>query len=126
MKRFPVLPPYERGIYIFLSTFRFLAFVLAIALIFGAPKVPADAQMYLIIGLLGIYTILKILFPFRLWQKNLTTYAVLGGDLVVCLGLVLLTGGAESLFLLYSLVPTTVAALFLNPGWLSLSPLSPR
>lgn len=115
MKRFPVLPPYERGIYIFLSTFRFLAFVLAIALIFVAPRVPAGAQMYILTGLLGIYTILKILFPFRLWQKSFMAYAVLGGDLGVCLALVLLTGGADSPFLLYSLVPTIVAALFFEP-----------
>jgi signal transduction histidine kinase len=115
MKRFPVLPPYERGIYIFLSTFRFLAFALAIALIFVAPGVPVDAEMYLFIGLLGIYTILKILFPFRLFQRGFTTYAVLGGDLVVCLALVLLTGGAESPFLLYSLLPTIVAAFFFQP-----------
>ena len=115
LKRFPVLPPYEKGIYVFLSTFRFLAFALAIALIVVAPRVPADAQMYLLAGLLGIYTILKILFPFRLRRRTFTTYAVLGGDLGVCLALVLLTGGADSPFLLYSLVPTIVAALFFEP-----------
>ena len=71
-----MLPPYEKGIYVFLSTFRFLAFALAIALIVVAPRVPADAQMYLLAGLLGIYTILKILFPFRLRRRTFTISAV--------------------------------------------------
>ncbi|MFW0860314.1 MAG: hypothetical protein AAGB97_09235 [Dehalococcoidia bacterium] len=58
MKRFPVLPPYERGIYIFLSTFRFLAFAVAIALIFAVPGEPlADPWMFLVVGLVGVYTI---------------------------------------------------------------------
>ena len=115
-KRFPLLPPYERGIYIFLSTFRFLAFALAIALIFAVPgEPPAGAWMLLVIGLVGVYTIFKVLFPFRLWRRDFITYAILGGDLVVCLALVLGTGGADSPFLLYSLLPTIVAALFFEP-----------
>jgi hypothetical protein len=71
MKRFPVLPPYERGIYIFLSTFRFLAFVLAIALIFVAPGVPVEVQMYLMIGALGIYTIFEDTLPLSSFSKRL-------------------------------------------------------
>ncbi len=112
-KRFPVLPPYERGIYIFLSTFRFLAFALAVALTFAVPgERAAGTSIFLVLGLVGVYTIFKVLFPFRLWRRDFITYAILGGDLVVCLALVLGTGGADSPFLLYSLLPTIVAALF--------------
>lgn len=107
---------YERGVYVFLSTFRFFSFALATALMATIPKRPLiDWQTLLIISLVGFYTILRILFRFRLWQSDVMTYTMLGGDLVVCVALILLTGGADSPFLLYSLLPIMTAALFFDP-----------
>lgn len=108
--------PYERGIYLFLSFFRFFSFALAVTLIFTIPKEPpTDLRMLLIISIVGAYTILKILVHFRLWQWDILTYTILGGDLAICLALVLLTYGADSPFLLYSLLPIITAALFFTP-----------
>ncbi|MFH0768218.1 MAG: hypothetical protein V1932_01465, partial [Chloroflexota bacterium] len=83
---------YERGVYLFLSLFRFFGFAMAVALIFTIPKQPPTGwHMLLIIGLVGVYSILKIIFRFRLWQRDVVTYMVAGGDLAVCIALVLLT-----------------------------------
>jgi len=109
-------PPYEKDIYLFLSTFRFFSFALAVSLIYTIPKQPlTNLWMLLTVSLIGIYTILKIILRFRLWQRDFVTYMILGGDLAICLALVLLTGGAASPFLLYSLLPVITAALFFEP-----------
>ncbi len=87
---------YERSIYIFLSAFRFLGFAVAAALIFTIPdEPPTDLLTIIIIGLVGVYTILKIIFRFRLLQRDFLTYTILGGDLAVCVALVALTGGVD-------------------------------
>jgi len=43
-------------------------------------------------------------------QKDLLTYVILGGDLLLCIVLLLLTGGLDSGFLLYALIPIITAA----------------
>ena len=112
---------YERNIYIFLSFFRFFSFALALALMFTIPQEPITSlRMLIIISLLGVYTILKIIFRFRLWQTDVVTYTILAGDAAICIALVLLTGGIDSPFLLYSLLPIITAALFFKP-WIALT-----
>jgi len=76
------------------------------------PLIPL--QTYLLLGLVGVYTIVKILFPFRWYQKDFLTYLVLGADLLVCTLLLFLTGGLASAFLLYSLNPILTMALLLQ------------
>ncbi len=108
---------YEVGVYMFLSTFRFFSFALATALIFTiSPRPMIDWPRLLIAGLLGLYTISKVLFRFRPLSRKSLTYTVLVIDLVICLAAVLLTGGADSPFLLYSLSPTITTALFFPRG----------
>ncbi len=104
---------YEVGVYILLSVFRFFSFALAITLIFTIPHQPTISwQILLITSLLGLYTILKVLFRFHPLSRVSLTYTILLVDLVICLGAVLLTGGADSPFLLYSLLPIITTALF--------------
>lgn len=104
---------YERDIHLFLSFSRFAAFAVAASLLgIVFRERLADPRMLLIVGSLGAYTISKILVRFRFWQRDIVTYVVLLGDLAICVALVLLTGGIDSPFLLYSLLPVLTAALF--------------
>ncbi len=104
---------YEMGIYIFLSVFRFFSFALAVALIFTIPMRPMiNWPILLVTSLVGLYTVSKVLFRFRHLPAGFLTYGVLVIDLVICLAAVLLTGGADSPFLLYSLSPIITTALF--------------
>lgn len=104
---------FERDIHLFLSFFRFAAFTAAATVLFSIPRENlADSRMFVIIISVGAYTILKILFHFRLWQRDIVTYVILAGDLAICIALVLLTGGGDSPFLFYSLLPVATAALF--------------
>ena len=105
---------YERDIYQLLSFYRFFSFGLAVVLIQVLPLEAAKApppQTYLILTLVGIYTLLKVFSPLRWRQRDPMTYVVLGGDLFLCILLLLLTGGLDSGFLLYSLTPIIAAAL---------------
>ncbi len=104
---------YERDIHLFLSFSRFAGFAVAASLlgiVFNERL--DDPRMLLVVGSLGAYTILKILVHFRLWQRDIVTYIILLGDLAICVALVLLSGGIDSPFLLYSLLPVITTALF--------------
>lgn len=108
-------PKYEGGIYLFLSLYRFFSFALAIILMQVIPPPGTtpltDFQLYLIIGLLGAYTALRVSSPFRWWQRPTLAMLLLGVDLLICIFLVLYTGGLHSGLLLYSLTPVITAAL---------------
>lgn len=108
---------YEKGIYLFLTTFRFFSFALAVALATTPVREEplTSLRMLIIISFVGVYTILRVVLRYHLWQRDLVTYMMLGGELAICLTIVLLTGGANSPFLLYSLVPVITAALFFGP-----------
>lgn len=104
---------YERDIYLFLSVYRFLAYGLAVILIqvvslnAGGPSL----QDYLLLSSIGVYTLFKVLGPLRWREEGLMTYVMLGGDVLVSLLALLLTGGLSSGFLLYSFIPVITAAL---------------
>ncbi|MFC1994115.1 sensor histidine kinase [Chloroflexota bacterium] len=105
---------YEKGIYQFLSVYRFLAFALAMVLIaVVTPDKPGDidVRMIVILSSLGAYTLFKVFSPIRWWQRDPMTYVVLVGDLAICIVLLLYTGGLSSGLLLYSLTPIMTAAL---------------
>jgi len=105
---------YAGRVYQVLATYRFLALVVAVFLHLLRP--PAEAltsQIYILFSLVGLYTIFKTLSPTS--DKEFWTRVLLGGDVLVCLSLVLVSGGLLSGFLLYSLCPVITAALFLLP-----------
>lgn len=104
-----------RKITTFLSAFRGFTFMLAsVQIILLGPVTVIPPQIYLLLGLVGAYTIAKILIPFRWYQKDFLTYSVLGADVLVCASLPFLTGGLASGFLLYSLNPILTVALLLQ------------
>ena len=106
---------YERDIYLFLSLYRFFAYGLAVILIQGllledaASRAPL--RTFVLLSLLGVYTLLKVVGPLRWWQRDPTTYIVLGGDALVCIFILLFTSGLDSPYLLYSLMSVVTASL---------------
>jgi len=106
---------YEKEAYQFLATYRFLSYALAVMFtqvvpVLGSPEIP-ETQLYIIIGILGFYTILKVFSPLRWRERGVMTYLILVGDFLICLVLVIYTNGLNSSFLLYSLTPIMTAAL---------------
>lgn len=107
---------YEKEAYQFLSFYRFLAYALAVMFtqIGPSPLVMtriSNLQIYIILGTLGIYSLLRVFSPLRWREKGTMTYLILAGDFLLCVLLVIYTGGLNSAFLLYSLTPIMTAAL---------------
>jgi signal transduction histidine kinase len=106
---------WQEGISVVPSVYRGLAFAIASAQIFLFPSAHYSVipSLILVTGV-GIYTLLKTLRPFRYHEKGVITTGILGADLVVCIFLVISTGGLYSPFLLYTLAPVLTAALLLD------------
>lgn len=101
--------------YLFLSLYRFFTYVLAVLLI---QVIPLDGpgepglQIYIIIGLVALYTLFKVFSPLLWRQRYPMVYAVLLFDIVASILLLMFTGGLDSAFLLYALTPIITASLF--------------
>ena len=106
---------YEKEAYQFLAVYRFLAYALAVMFTQVSPSLftttMPPAQLYIILGTLGVYSALKVFAPLRWQASSLITYLILFGDFILCLLLVVYTNGLNSSFLLYSLTPIMTAAL---------------
>ena len=106
---------YEKEAYQFLAVYRFLAYALAVMFTQVSPSLftrnMPDAQLYIILGTLGVYSALKVFAPLRWQASSPITYLILFGDFILCLLLVVYTNGLNSSFLLYSLTPIMTAAL---------------
>jgi signal transduction histidine kinase len=99
------------------SAYRWLAFAIATAQIFLFPLSHYSLiPPIFLVTVVGIYTLLKTLRPFRCHETGIIIFGVLGADLAVCIFLVLSTGGLYSPFLLYTLAPVLTAALLLDRG----------
>jgi len=110
-----MLTRYEKEVYQFLAVWRFLAYALAVMFsqIATFPSVPAMSplQLYIILAILGVYSVLRVFSPLRWRERGAITYLILIGDFLLCILLVVYTGGLNSPFLLYSLTPIMTAAL---------------
>ena len=106
---------YEKEAYQFLAVYRFLAYALAVMFTQVSPSLftttMPPAQLYIILGTLGVYSALKVFAPLRWQASSLITYLILFGDFILCILLVVYTNGLNSSFLLYSLTPIMTAAL---------------
>ncbi|MEE8413827.1 MAG: sensor histidine kinase [Dehalococcoidales bacterium] len=107
---------YEKEAYQFLATFRFLSYALAVMFTQVTPlPLTADVmpglQLYIILAVLGVYTVLRVFSPLRWRERSPITYMILLGDFLLSILLVAYTGGLNSPFLLYSLTPIMTAAL---------------
>ena len=108
---------YEKEAYQFLAVYRFLAYALAVMFTQIGQSLPIilkarpDWQIYIILGVLGIYSLLRVFSPLRWRERSAMTYLILSGDFLLSILLVIYTGGLNSAFLLYSLTPIMTAAL---------------
>jgi len=107
---------YEKEAYQFLAVYRFLSYALAVMFtqivpVLGALTMSA-LQLYIVLGTLGVYSLLRVFSPLRWRERSAITYLILVGDFLLCILLVVFTGGLNSSFLLYSLTPIMTAALF--------------
>jgi signal transduction histidine kinase len=92
--------------------YRSLAFAIAAAQIFLLPAAYQSVTSPLVIAIaIGVYTVIRALYPFRWYGGDVLSHAVLGADTAICIFLLLSTGGLRSPFLLYSLVPVLTTAL---------------
>jgi signal transduction histidine kinase len=121
---------YEAIASLFLSLYRFFTYLLAVLLIqvvpLDTPRGP-DPQVYVILGLVALYTLLKVFSPLLWQQRYPMTHIVLGVDAIACILLLMFTGGLDSGFLLYALTPLITASLlfkervaFVTAGLLSI------
>src|SRR4030067_824445 len=86
---------YEKEAYQFLAVYRFLAYALAVMFTQVSPSLftrnMPDAQLYIILGTLGVYSALKVFAPLRWQASSLITYLILFGDFLLCILLVVYT-----------------------------------
>ena len=107
---------YEKEAYQFLALYRFLSYALAVMFtyihpsILTLPQISFD-QLVILLAALGVYSLLRVFSPLRWREKSSMTYLILSGDFLLCIVLVIFTGGLNSAFLLYSLTPIMTAAL---------------
>ena len=103
--------------FLFLSSYRFLAYGLAVVLIQVVSLdrgIALSREDYILLSGIGIYTLFKVLGPLRWREERAMTYVMLGGDFLVSLTAILLTGGLNSGFLLYALTPIMTASLLFH------------
>ncbi len=105
----------SKKVRLFLSGFRAFSFhVAVIQIVFLTPLGDVPFQTGVLLGLIGAYTVAKVVVPFRWHRRDFLTYLVLGADILLCACLLFLTGGLASGFLLYSLTPILTIALLLH------------
>ncbi|MFC2068589.1 sensor histidine kinase [Chloroflexota bacterium] len=113
--------------YQLLAVYRGFALILAaVQIILIAPPPTTLVTVYVVLGVLGLYSLIRVLLPN--YQHYREVYVGLGTDALVCTLPLFLTGGLASPFLLYSLSPIIYAALifpkpaaFSCAGFISLS-----
>jgi signal transduction histidine kinase len=96
----------------FLAVYRGFALVVAVSLLFSTGYFRGLSWPgWTLVGIAGVYTLFKLLYPSSRYKKSYFTYSAFGFDLALCLSLPMFTGGLHSPFLLYSLCPLLTAAL---------------
>lgn len=103
----------EKAAHVFLAAYRGFALVVATFQIFFVGYFQLfTLHNWILLSVVGAYTLYKLFRPFRRYQRHAFTCADFAFDLALCASLPLLTGGLHSPFLLYCLCPILTSALF--------------
>ena len=109
------LERYAANMFQSLALFRFFSFGLGIVLVFTLHPYLRPSLVPILVPTLvvvGLYNIGRVIWrPNPARRSLLVDVASVGSDLVLSVGLVLLTGGLDSGFLIYSLAPILAAGL---------------
>jgi signal transduction histidine kinase len=111
--------PPARTLVLSLALYRYFAFMVGVALTLAWPTVRGErvgVDVYVALALVAGFILLGILLGagIHLQPKNPLSYAYLALDSGISLAAVLLTGGLESGFLLYSLASVLAASFFMT------------
>ncbi|HUG93061.1 MAG TPA: histidine kinase [Planctomycetaceae bacterium] len=112
------LRPYARRLHQALAVFRFFFFAMGVGLSFipEASRPPA-ITLGAIVGLVGLYNVGRVWWPPDPSRRSVyVESAFLTVDIGLAVTVVLLTGGLDSPFLIYSLAPALTAGLFTGPA----------
>ncbi|MBI4306562.1 MAG: hypothetical protein HY678_09625 [Chloroflexi bacterium] len=112
------LRPYARRLHQALAVFRFFFFAMGVGLSFFAEASrPQPLTLGGAIGLVGLYNVGRVWWPPDPVRRSvIIESAFLLVDVILAVFVVLLTGGLDSPFLIYSLAPALTAGLFMGPA----------
>ncbi len=77
----------------------------------------SDVSYYTLIGIVSVYSLIKVFYPFHWYRRDFMTHLVIGADLTLGAFLPFITGGLNSPFLLYTLCPLLTIALIMPRGF---------
>ena len=109
-------PEYVRSVLQYLAIFRFIAFALGAGLVFSpADRNDDDIAQVIIVVIVGLFNVVRIVTPFNpVEPRPLVRYAGAISDAALGLVIVLMTGGLDSGFLIYTLAPIITVSLVME------------
>ena len=111
------IPAYSVAVFQSLAVFRFFSYALGVGLVLGLSAGDQSRTLGIAIMVVGLYNTLRVA-----WRSNPSAYnasvqwLALTSDVAISGSLVLVTGGLDSPFLLYSLAPVLSASLLMHRG----------
>ena len=107
--------PLTRALLPSLAAFRFFSFAMGVGLGFQRGGEESAIGLALLLSVVALYNIGRVAWPPSPGDpRSLIGLALLAGDIVLGMALVTYTGGLDSPFLIYSLVPVLTASLLMN------------
>ena len=107
---------YVSAIWQFLAVFRFLSFAMGVGLAYTLNLTDQPlVKQALLIGVVGLYNMARVIWRFSPGAyTTAVSWLALASDAALSVILVLLTGGLDSAFLIYSLAPILTASLIMD------------
>jgi hypothetical protein len=106
---------YAGSVFQSLAIFRFFSFAMGVGLLYSLDQPDTITPGVIVVMVTGGYTIVRVVLRFNPANYGVViSLAAVVSDLVLSLALVLLTGGLDSRFLIYSLAPILTLSLLMD------------